>query len=254
MFVWFVVSAAFAAEDCPDPSKLALEARTKMLEARQDEANDLMNQAQDGLSCGELPTPEVLAELWLSEGARRFLEDDMIAAREAFAAAHRANPAIWDPALGHQLRALYDDASIASSIPGEFYITLLPKGYRGALDGVHTDFPTPAPSGMHLVNVFDRRGGVHFGEIVYLPPGEIIEVTVEDLPAIKKPVFLIAGGVSALAAGGLAAGALLQNDAIANATAMEALEGAYTRQKVFAIGSYSLAGFAAAGLTLHVAL
>ena len=252
IFVLSLVALA-AAEGCEDTADLALEARTLMLEGRLEEADDRMDRAQDSLACGDLPVPEVLAELWLSQGARRFLDNDPLATDVAFVAAHRSDPTLWDPTLGDELRKLYGNAVATASGEGEVYMADLPRGYRSALSGVRTDFPATVSSGQHLINVYDRRQ-VHFGEIIYVPPGETIEVNFGELPPSKKPIFLIGGGVSAVAAGGLAVGALMQSDIMSAATTLDDLNSAQSRQKAFAYASYSLAGLAATALTLQIVL
>ncbi len=256
MFVLSLVALA-AAEGCEDTTALALDARLMMLEGRLEEADDRLDRAQRSLGCGDPPRTEDLSELYLSIATRRILDNDPIAAEVAFVAAHRTDPTRWDPALGDALRAQYDQAVSAAlnatGDTGELYLEVLPRGYHSTLNGVRTAFPIPLPSGEYLVTISDRSE-TRYGEIVFVPPGETREVSYGELPPAKRPVWLIGGGVSAAAAGGLATVALLQNRTIVSTADLEELDRAYGLQRAAGYTSYSLAALAAAGVVLHFAL
>jgi hypothetical protein len=249
--------ALAAAEDCEDTTALALEARMLMMEGRLEDADDRLMRAHRSLGCGEIPRTEDLSELYLSVATRRVLDSDPIAADIAFVAAHRTDPTRWDPALGEELRAHYDRAveealSTTASL-GEVYLEPLPRGYHSTLNGVRTTFPTTIQSGEYLITVADRSE-TRFGEIVYVPPGEIREVSYGELPPAPRPILLIGGGVSAVAAGGLAVVALRQGSTISSAADLDTLERAYSLQRITGYGSYALATLAATGVVLHFAL
>jgi len=245
------------AEGCEDTAALALEARLLMLEGRLEEADDRLDRAQRALSCGEQPRTQELSEVYLSSATRRVLDNDPIAADVAFVAAHRTDPTRWDPTLGAALRTQYDQAvsaALASTDDtGEIYIDALPRGYHSALNGVDTVFPVALPSGEYLVTISDRAE-IRYGKIVYIPPGEVREVNYGELPPARRPVWLMSGGASAAAAGGLAAVALRQRSTISGTDDLEALDRAYRVQRISGTTSYSLAVLATTSLLLHVIL
>jgi hypothetical protein len=256
MFVLSLVALA-GAEDCEDTTALALAARLMMLEGRLEDADDRLHRAQRSLGCGELPRTQDLSELYLSSATRRVLDNDPIAADVAFVAAHRTDPTRWDPALGEELRAQYDQAvSTALSTPedtGELYMAPLPRGYHSALNGVDTTFPVSLPSGEYLVTISDRSE-TRYGKIVYIPPSEVREINYGELPPVRLPVWLISGGASAAVAGGLAAVALRQNQTLSSTSDLESLDRAYRTQRITGTTSYGFAILAATGVLLHVVL
>ena len=245
-----LLTMATALADCPDPTDFALQARSYLLEGRMEEADEEMKKALEATAC-ELITPEALAQLWLTDAAYHALSNDPIAARASFKAAHRSSPETWDPALGDDLRAMYEEVTQTEGQPGVIEMAELPRGYFGALDGVRTDFPVEASEGRHLVNIIDKRNNAYSGDMVYVPPGEHIEVEFDPLPAHKRPTLLYTGAVSALAAGSLAFIASQQDSAITGASSIDNLEAAYSRQRVLAYSSYGFLGLAATSVTAH---
>jgi hypothetical protein len=243
------------ADDCGDLVGLSLRARALMLEGREEDASAHMDRAQDAMACGDLRSPEDLSQFYLSEATRRFLSDDPMAAGVAFVASWRLDPANWDPALGEEMKQLYDqsvaDAMSASNQTGEILLAELPRGYRGALNGIPADFPITAPAGEHLVQVYHHRT-VSFGDMAYLTAGESIQINPGELPPIQRPLYLIGSGVSALLAGGMAVIAVRQSETMATATDLGSLDRAHTVQRIAAFSSYSLCGLSATGLVLHL--
>jgi len=243
------------ADDCGDLAALSLRARALMLEGRQEDADAHMDRAQLAMGCGNLRSPEDLAQFYLSEATRRFLSEDPVAAGVAFVGSWRADPEGWDPALGEEMRQAYDDAIAdalsANARTGEILLAELPRGYHGALNGVPADFPVTAPAGEHLVQVYHRRT-VYFGEMAYLPASESIQVHPGELPLLQRPRYLIGSGVSALLAGGMAGIAVRQGEAMAAASDLSTLERARTIQYATAVSSYGFCAIAVTGLTLHL--
>ena len=152
------------------------------------------------------------------------------------------------------MKELYDqavaDALSAGDQTGEILLAELPRGYRGALNGIPADFPITAPAGEYLVQVYHHHT-VSYGDMAYLPAGETIQINPRELPPIQRPLYLIGSGVSAILAGSMAVIAVRQSETMATAEDLSTLDRARNVQRVAAYSSYTLCGLSATGLVLH---
>ena len=249
--------SAHAQAQCDSLDVFVDAARAALLDARLEDAAELMGRAQDSLGCSGVPSAEEMSALWLTEGARLYFLGDEVEARHAFAAAARLAPGFWFSEFGDALHAIYLEASVASDV-GHGSVALeepLPYGYQSWLDGQTRQMPVTVDAGMHLFQVVDGDGASHHARLFLLSDQEVLTINPGVLPEVMPPPsprFLIGGSVLALAAGGLAVGALLQNSTIETASAMSDLERSYRRQKAMGIGSYSLAGLSLVSVGIYV--
>jgi hypothetical protein len=272
MGVWLLISAAWAT--CPDPAAGVATAERAVVEARFDDAEAALAQAEAGFVCGDPADPDVLARMWMAEGAWLVLQDRNDEAKESFAAAKRVSPDLWNADYGDRIRAVYDESRDSGEM-GQLSLRPAPDAYAAYLDGDEAVFPRSAEAGLHLIQVGPRTKAAQFGKVVALMPGDTLVVTtdlVEVAPAptpvavtqpvptdeptttTRSPALLIVSGAALALAAGSAGLALAQNGAMKNATTTEELDAAFARQKAFGATSYGLLGVGAVGGTLHFVL
>ena len=203
-----LLSLGLAHADCPDVQASTAAAVDALVAARLEEAEAALARAELGFSCGSPPSAEVLARFWLAEAAASSVAGDADDAVDAWQAAARLAPALWEPRYGPDLRKRRD-AAVLSTLRREASVRAdpLPERYTLLLDGEKAPNPTPATEGLHLVQVAQRD--VLYGKIVLLAADENMLVRPE-LPAVEASteaprqgprIGLIAGGGLGIAAG-----------------------------------------------------
>ena len=177
MLLFLLSTLPDARADCPDPAAAVEVARDAVLALKDEVAAEALATAELGLSCGAWATPDLLARLWLVEGARAGLGGHALDAADAFAAAARVAPGRWDADLGPDLRRQYD-AAVAQPAgpPGELRVRPELPDLVVRLDGAVVAQPAIVASGLHLVQVGPANGPVIFGRLFLQPPDEILTV------------------------------------------------------------------------------
>jgi hypothetical protein len=134
---------------------------------------------EGALSCGPLAEVELLARMWLLEGAWYTRQGAPDQGADSFRAAARISAATWVSGYGSELRAAYESA-IASSAAGSTTLVVEPDIFRwiGAIDGEVTRFPATVAPGLHLVQVGASESDVRFSRIVVaFPDSPVVVVT-----------------------------------------------------------------------------
>jgi hypothetical protein len=281
MGIWILIALFLnvARADCGDPSQLITQAEKRVMETRFDDAKIALESAEKAFYCGAIADPELLARMWITEGAMLSFSGDAASAEASFAAASRVAPDYWNQNFGPRLREQYQRA--ASHQTGSGLIRLNPPlvHYVGTLDGVVTSFPIEVSAGLHLVQVGEAGGSVKFAQVVVLTDKAALTIstglidplektprssTSDAEPIVdnqrkgrktrRKPTMLIVAGTAGLLAGGAAGLAYAQRSGLNSASSVEELQAARQRQMAFAVTSYSLIGVAATGFTLHFVL
>lgn len=254
--------AAAAAHDCPDPGLILDKAESSVVEGRFEDAALLAEETEAAFACGPLAQPEHLARLLNLTAVRLQLEGDTAGAAEAFAAAARVSPATWNPAYGAELRGVRDAAAAAGrGAGGTLTLAPDPGDFQPALDGLEVEVPTPAASGLHLLQVLDTDGRALFGEVVFVPAGETLLVDTGPLvtrvgPRDRRPFPWLLVGAGVFAAGGGASAwlATQQTEGLEGARTLDGLNSAYSAQKTWNLLTWTGAGLCGASVALHFVL
>jgi len=259
--LWALLSlnVALGARDCLDPAELDADARQAILEGRMDDATLAVDTAVLAFACQKEVSEEVLSNLWLTEGVRLYLLQDIAGAKSAFASSARLHPVPWPEIFGPDLEVVYGEAVAAGWAEAELLIRDLPKRGVSLVDGQAVELPQHLPEGLYLIQIQSGRRVVDT-HLIQLPPNEVVEVVVlppEEWPTDDRKSrrrLVVGGSVSAVAAGvsyGLARGL---SDDIATAPSEAALSRVYRNQKLLAGATYGLAGVSAIGFGLSFAL
>ena len=177
MLLFLLATLGDAHAACPDPAAAVEVARDAVLALKDEVAAEALATAELGLTCGAWATPELLADLWLVEGARAGLGGHPLDAADAFSAAARVAPGRWDADLGPDLRRVYDEATQQpSGAPGELRVKPELPELVVRLDGAVVAQPAIIASGLHLVQVGPANGPVIFGRMFLQPADEILTV------------------------------------------------------------------------------
>lgn len=263
-----------ARADCPDRGAVLSEIEAALLEAELDTAAEGLTRFEEALACGEIASAEQLARMWQAEAVLRHLQQRDQAAIDAFSAAARVAPGVWNPDFGVELESLYKAA--ASRPQGIGQLTIEPElgHWEGYVDGKRSSFPTNAIAGLHVVQVLGPDG-VGFAKHLFLAQKQTFAVET-DLAPIEEPwrpepepapppileptarrsvppLAVASGALVGLGIGGLIA-AKGQDPIMKLASDREALDAAFTRQKVFGYAGYGLIGVGATVGVLHIAL
>ncbi len=175
LLVLLLARPALAA--CPEPAAALEEARQAVLALEEERSRAAITQVEAAYACGPWVSPEDLGRLWLVVGARAALTNRPGESLDAFAAAARVAPGLWDEDLGPQLRAVYDQASARSAQPpGEVHVNPEPTGLQVALDGQRVSAKHLAPGGLHLLQIGPEEGPAVFARLFWLPADELLVI------------------------------------------------------------------------------
>lgn len=143
------------------------EGEAGLLEADFGTAETKLRALEGAFSCGSLVETDLLARMWLLEGAWLTLQGNPDQGADSFRAAARVGPAVWVSDYGPKLRSAYE-AAIAVPAAGSTTLSVDPDLFRwvGAVDGQPTRFPLNVPPGLHLVQVGASTDDVRFSRIV----------------------------------------------------------------------------------------
>ncbi len=186
-----LLAAALAAPvqaACDDVPTLIGRAEQAVIDGRLEAASATISQVESALGCAPVPAAELLARMWLADGTSAYLAGDEMVANLAFAAAARVAPETWVEGYGEQVRGVYQQAAQAEAASGDIRLHPDPKGLSATLDGVDTEFPTEAPSGLHLVQVGQTPHHTEYAEIFYLQPGQTTFIMTGVEPAAEPAV------------------------------------------------------------------
>lgn len=272
MFSLLLLSLAHA--DCPDLSSTTARANDALIAARLDEARAALQAAEAVFSCGPAPGREALAQYWLVEAAVASVSGQPQDAADAWQAAARLAPDLWEPRHGPELRAKRD-AAVATMGAGQGTLEVeeLPEGHALWIDGESSPSPSPASEGLHVVQVAKKEAV--FGRIVLLGADEHMRVRAV-LPAVEPiagseersrgaKVAWIAGGGLGLAAG---AGLLVvarrqetpmdeamaqwESGRLSTLDAQATLDQHWTRQRATGGAGYALTALGLAGVGVGI--
>jgi hypothetical protein len=174
---------------CEGPEGAIDGALAAVVAADLDGAELALGAAATAFACGEPIAPETLARFWLVEGAIRYFEHERDAAREAFAAALRADADTWIDSLGKTLRAERDVASHEMLPTSPVTVSGVPKGYELWTDGARGAPVLDLPVGPHLIQV--TRGGLVMDARffhVYAKEAQVVGFALPDPSAVSTPV------------------------------------------------------------------
>ncbi len=148
-----------------------------MLALEDEKAKAAISQVEAALGCGAWVQPDQLAQLWLVVGARAALAGKDNEASDAFAAAARVSPGLWDEDLGPDLRRRYDEASgRPTQAPGEVRVNPDPAGLQVMMDGQRVSPNHLAAGGLHLLQIGPPEGPAVFARIYWLPADELLVI------------------------------------------------------------------------------
>ena len=276
MGIWLLTAlASMARAACEDPGVLVVDLEKAVLEARMEDAADLLKRMEVAFSCGPVAPPGVLGRMWLAEGVMLSLQGDD--EMDSFAAAARVAPNSWREEYGVRFAERYQEAGRREESYGNIGLEPPLVTYVGAVDGQVVDFPVRALGGLHLLQVGPAAGPMAFSKVFLLSENENLQLRTgltegsvaaeepfahgadeplghtETVEPTKKPVpvFLVAGGTAGVLAAASAVVALQQTNAMRKAEDMDELDAAHLRQQVFGISAYTLTGLAATGVVLH---
>lgn len=273
LFSLLLFSLAHA--DCPDLAATTARANDALIAARLEEARAALQTAEAAFSCGQAPGREALARYWLVEAAVASVSGQAQDAGDAWQAAARLAPDLWEPRHGAELRAKRDAAVTAmGSGQGSLEVEALPDGHQLWVDGEPRPSPSPASEGLHVVQV--AREEAVFGRIVLLGADEHMRVRAE-LPAAVEPdlapegrsrgakLAWFAGGGLGLAAGaGLLvvaarqeapmdeAMALWESGGLSTLDAQATVDQRWTRQRAAGGAGYALTALGLAGVGVGI--
>lgn len=191
--------ATASAAPCPDAQEHVYAAKEAVLQLDLEAAEASLLRAEQGLACGLPALPDMLAELWIVEGALRTLQRDDDSAELAFGAARRTSPTLFVREFGPDVQRRWEGATPSRELG---HIDAMPdaSAYRVFLDGTEVVFPVDAEAGLHLVQV-THRDQVRYGKVLLvlagdehlllteLPvePSEPRAMVVSPLPEVSEP-------------------------------------------------------------------
>ncbi len=185
--LWLAALSPLAQAECDDVALLIDNAEQAVIEARTDDAAATLRQAEVALNCSPVPSPALLARMWLAEGTRAYMQGDEKVARLAFAAAARVAPELWVESYGDQVRQIYQASANYEGGQGSVRIHPNPEGWSTTLDGTDTSFPAQAASGLHVIQVGRTAERTEYAEVFFLPKDDtyFILTGLEDTPIVS---------------------------------------------------------------------
>lgn len=166
---------AFAAGGAPQPGcpsrserlDLLDEGEAALVEADFGTAETKLRALEGAFGCGPVVEIDLLARMWLLEGAWLTLQGSASQGADSFRAAARVSSAVWVSDYGPKLREAYE-AAVAAPVAGSTTLSVEPELFRwtGAVDGQPAHFPTSVSPGLHLVQVGPGTEDTRFSRIV----------------------------------------------------------------------------------------
>lgn len=256
-----LVAPAVAAECEPaDLGPLAARAVDLVIEDELDAAAREAWRGLGALECArDVPQPEDLATLWQVLGAVEIYRGEPALADDHLARSAAVHPGWFDDRLGQDVQEIWSAVSAASVPSAGMSVWPVPEGATLYLDGVvRPSTPVALAPGRHLVQVVQDEALV-FHLVLELAEGQQAEIATglpEPAVARRGPSpWLIGAGVAALGAAGSYAVASRIDASLPGATTVEDLDEGYFRSRAVGYGvAGGLAGAAAVGVGLHVAL
>jgi hypothetical protein len=169
-----LLTSALAAAACPDPDELVTQATDAVLEARLDDAEASLTEAQQALGCGAVTSAELLGRFWLAEGAMLVFRGQDEDALASLAASARIAPNGWDARFGTRVGALFDQPAAAGAHGG--IVVTPPPGESLRIDGEAATSPASVAPGLHLVQVLSTEHSVGFARVVKVPSDAEVSV------------------------------------------------------------------------------
>lgn len=262
-------SSTARAADCEDPGEIVGEVEAAVLSTRFDLAREAADRAEAAFGCTGSAEAQVLARLWLAEGAMAHVEGDSIGRDQAFASAWRVAPHHWTQSFGPDLEALWREAGKQERGRGRLELQGMAEGQTARVDGAPLPVPIDLEAGLYLVQAGEQGQGPVFSRIVMVPDEQTLVVrveapagapvasggtaTVEPERKRKGTGWYIGAGAAALLSGTSALLAVSQNGGMDAAGEVDTLDAHYGRQKAMAYGSYGLAGASALCLGIGLA-
>lgn len=273
--VW--MGLAFAAEPepttaptCPAFVDALDEVDTKLAALDVAGATDALAVGEQALiACDAVFSANQLGALWLREGVVESLQGNEAESNDAFAAAGRVAPDLWNANYGGALRAKYDLARVRTLPPAKLRLQPPPGGNAVRVDSQEVDGTLEVlelTAGLHGVEVLDPAGTVQFSKILWLAPDEtstiqtgvapapLPEPDVKTVPVVQPPSRkrvspLLVGGIASVVAGSaLLAVSVERSAAMDDATTAEALKSTYDLHVGTRIGGLGLVGLGVVGL------
>lgn len=258
---------------CEPTTAVVREIEAAVLEARLERLGSLQARVDASVACGAPMPAELVARLWLAEGAAHALLGDEKGSMQAFLAAWRADPDLWNADLGPQLRATYDRAvSLQTDASGRIAVLPESPAWVVRLDGRPVTAESTQTAGLHVVQVHPPDGEVRFGKHVVLLPGQrlVLDTGLPLAPAVAAPVDPGRGpstvivrrsasrpvGLLVASAGSIGLATLsgvlyaTQDGAMRRAADLDALDAARDRQVGFGAAGMALGAVGAVGLTV----
>lgn len=172
-----LLAIPLAHADCPNVASALEDARQAVLSLDDAGASAALTAVESGFGCGPWARPEEIGRLWLIEGARAALAGHDDEAEDAFAAAHRLAPDLWDADLGPDLRRRYDEATTRPAPPpGEIRVAPAPADLTVMLDGTPIEVPHLTAGGLHVVQIGPAEGPAVFARVFLLPADELLVI------------------------------------------------------------------------------
>ena len=225
-----------AAADCPSTDIWLGRAEEAIVSARLSEAENALQQAEAGFSCGAASTTAQIGRFWRAEGVLLTLQKKPLDAAHSFAAAQRVAPGVWTAAFGGELEKVALAATPEPGAPLPVRLDPWPVGELGFVDGQRMPLPAQVSPGLHLVQAGPAPSDIEFGQIFLASGADSVVISTPFtadaglLPVAKTmaapqthssrgaSIALIAGGGAAAATGGaLLWLASLQNEHYAEA-------------------------------------
>ncbi len=178
--VW-IIATTTAWADCVEQSARVAALEEAVLDGRDTEARQAVDQLVSSFGCGPLAPPAILARLWLAQAMLFDRLGEVQATNEALLAAGEISPSTWVHGYGlamrvRQLRLMATEI-LADRPRGS--VKIEPEGYVNGIDGLRYDrFPAKVPAGLHLVQVGPRETEMRHAELVdVIPETELVVVT-----------------------------------------------------------------------------
>ena len=175
--LWIAAFPGRVEAECGDPAALIGHAEHFAVAGLPQEAAESIQAAKVSFSCSSVVEPELLARMWLAEGALALDRGDRKMASLTFSAScydshsHRGTLALHF-GYGDHVREAHEEACQSWLSEGQLQFDPLPAGMQGYLDGEEVEMLTDIREGLHLMQIAPPGGSSVFAEILYMAPNE----------------------------------------------------------------------------------